>query len=301
MKKIRIVLMTFVMLLLMSGVAMADDTEVYVSIADQNGEAVLVQKPVTVTDVDNDGTLTVGDALVCAHEAYYEGGAEKGIKTSIGNYGLQLDLLWGYDNGSGYGYLVNNVFSMGLGDPVKNGDYVYAYIYTDIVTWSDTYSFFDKNTVSAKAGDEISLVLSAAGYAADYSQLNSPVEGAHILVDGVDVLTVTDAEGKATIKIDKAGEHVISAVKFNTVLVPPLCVATIESKAEPTAEPTEEPTITATPSPTPTSTPTVSAETDKVVNDNSKPKTPVVLILCIVLGLIVVAIIAVVILKRKKD
>ncbi|MBO4281558.1 MAG: hypothetical protein J5872_06965, partial [Lachnospiraceae bacterium] len=177
MKKIRIVLMTFVMLLLMSGVAMADDTEVYVSIADQNGEAVLVQKPVTVTDVDNDGTLTVGDALVCAHEAYYEGGAEKGIKTSIGNYGLQLDLLWGYDNGTGYGYLVNNAFSMGLGDPVKNGDYVYAYIYTDLVTWSDTYCFFDKNTISAKAGDEISLVLSAAGYAADYSQLNSPVEG----------------------------------------------------------------------------------------------------------------------------
>lgn len=298
MKKIRIVLMTFVMLLLMSGVAMADDTEVYVSIADQNGEAVLVQKPVTVTDVDNDGTLTVGDALVCAHEAYYEGGAEKGIKTSIGNYGLQLDLLWGYDNGSGYGYLVNNVFSMGLGDPVKNGDYVYAYIYTDIVTYSDTYCFFDKNTVSAKAGDEISLVLSAAGYAADYSQLNSPVEGAHILVDGVDVLTVTDAEGKATIKIDKAGEHVISAVKYNTVLVPPLCVATIESKAEPTDTPTPTPTLSPEEKP---ATPTVSAETDKVVNDNSKPKTPVVLILCIVSGLIVVAIIAVVILKRKKD
>ena len=298
MKKIRIVLMTFVMLLLMSGVAMADDNEVYVSVADQNGEAVLVQKPVTVTDVDNDGTLTVGDALVCAHEAYYEGGAEKGIKTSIGNYGLQLDLLWGYDNGSGYGYLVNNVFSMGLGDPVKNGDYVYAYIYTDIVTYSDTYCFFDKNTVSAKAGDEISLVLSAAGYAADYSQLNSPVEGAHILVDGVDVLTVTDAEGKATIKIDKAGEHVISAVKYNTVLVPPLCVATIESKAEPTDTPTPTPTLSPEEKP---ATPTVSAETDKVVNDNSKPKTPVVLILCIVLGLIVVAIIAVVILKRKKD
>ena len=298
MKKIRIVLMTFVMFLLMSGVAMADDTEVYVSIADQNGEAVLVQKPVTVTDVDNDGTLTVGDALVCAHEAYYEGGAEKGIKTSIGNYGLQLDLLWGYDNGSGYGYLVNNAFSMGLGDPVKNGDYVYAYIYTDIVTWSDTYSFFDKNTVSAKAGDEISLVLSAAGYAADYSQLNSPVEGAHILVDGVDVLTVTDAEGKATIKIDKAGEHVISAVKSNTALVPPLCVATIESKAEPTDTPTPTPTLSPEEKP---ATPTVSAETDKVVNDNSKPKTPVALILCIVLGLIVVAIIAVVILKRKKD
>lgn len=298
MKKIRIVLMTFVMLLMMCGVAMADDTEVYVSIADQNGEAVLVQKPVTVTDVDNDGTLTVGDALVCAHEAYYEGGAEKGIKTSVGDYGLQLDLLWGYDNGTGYGYLVNNAFSMGLGDPVKNGDYVYAYIYTDLVTWSDTYCFFDKNTVSAKAGDEISLVLSAAGYAADYSQLNSPVEGAHILVDGVDVLTVTDAEGKATIKIDKAGEHVISAVKYNTALVPPLCVATIESKAEPTDTPTPTPTLRPEEKP---ATPTVSAETDKVVNDNSKPKTPVVLILCIVLGLIVVAIIAVVILKRKKD
>ncbi|MBO7632673.1 MAG: hypothetical protein J6S78_10140 [Lachnospiraceae bacterium] len=298
MKKVRILLMTFVMLLCMSGVAMADDTKVYVSIADNNGAAVLVQKPVTVTDVDSDGALTVGDALVCAHEAYFEGGAAKGIKTSVGTYGLQLDLLWGYDNGTGYGYLVNNAFSMGLGDPVKDGDYVYAYIYTDLTTWSDTYCFFDKNTVSATAGDSVSVVLSAAGYAADYSQLNSQVEGATILVDGKEAGVVTDAEGKAAITFDAAGEHVISAKKDGMVMVPPLCVATVAAKEEPTPEPTAEPVITAAPEEKHAVT-VVPAKTEEK-KDDSKSNTTLYIVIGAVVLLIAI-VVAVFCLKKKKN
>ena len=73
MKKFLMVVLSCVMLALMGGVALADDTEVTVSVA--NGDAVLVQKPVTVTDTDGDGALTIADALYCAHEAYFEGGA----------------------------------------------------------------------------------------------------------------------------------------------------------------------------------------------------------------------------------
>ncbi|MBO4324319.1 MAG: hypothetical protein J5845_02805 [Lachnospiraceae bacterium] len=296
MKKLMILVLSAAMLLGLSGVALADDTKVNVSIADNNGEAVLVQKPVTVTDVDGDGTLTVGDALVCAHEVYFEGGAEAGIKTSMGTYGLQLDLLWGYDNGTGYGYLVNNAFSMGLGDPVKDGDYVYAYIYTDLTNWSDTYCFFDQNTVSAEEGGKVTLTLSAAGYAADYSQLNSPVEGAKILIDGKDAGVVTDAEGKAEITLADAGEHVISASKDGMVMVPPLAVATVEKKEEPTPEPTEAPTVT----PTPEQKNETAAPADNTTSENSRNAFMVIMI---ALGVVMAAaiVVGVVVAVKKKN
>ncbi|MBQ6104836.1 MAG: hypothetical protein IJL03_02690 [Lachnospiraceae bacterium] len=296
MKKLMILVLSLAMLLCLSGVAFADDTKVNVSIADQNGEAVLVQKPVTVTDVDGDGALTVGDALVCAHEAYFEGGAAAGIKTSMGAYGLQLDLLWGYDNGTGYGYLVNNAFSMGLADPVKDGDNVYAYIYTDLVTWSDTYCFFDQNTVSAEEGGKVTLTLSAAGYDANYAQVNSPVEGARILIDGKATDVVTNAEGKAEITLADAGEHVISASKDGMVMVPPLAVATVEKKEEPTPEATLTPT--ATPVPEQKNEPV--ATTDNTTSESSRNAFMVIMI---ALGVVMAAaiVVGVVVAAKKKN
>lgn len=287
MKKLMIVVMSLAMLLGLSTVAFAEDTNVYVTIADNEGKIAIAQKPVTVTDVDGDGALTVGDALTCAHEAYYEGGAEAGIKTSIGSYGLQLDLLWGYDNGTGYGYLVNNAFSMGLGDPVKDGDYVYAYIYRDLTAWSDTYCFFDKNTVSAKEGDKVTLTLSAAGYDENYAQLNSPVEGAKILVNGTAADVVTDAEGKAEITLSVSGDVVISAEKEGMVMVPPVCLATVEKKEEPTPEPT------VTPTPVPTEEPTAAPAEDKTESQSSRNMFYIILGLigAAIVGCIVVALI----------
>lgn len=296
MKKLMILVLSLAMLLCLSGVAMADDTKVFVSIADNNGEAVLVEKPVTVTDADGDGALTVGDALVCAHEAYFKGGAAAGIKTSVGAYGLQLDLLWGYDNGTGYGYLVNNAFSMGLGDPIKDGDYVYAYIYRDLVTWSDTYCFFDRNTVSGKEGDKITLTLSAAGYAADYSQLNSPVEGATILVDGKDAGVVTAADGTAEITLSASGEHVISAKKDGVTMVPPLCVASVEA-----SEPA--PTFTPTPTPAPDEKPAETTQpAEKTADTNEKSGSANTwIIIAIICAVLAVAIVLCFVFKKKKD
>ena len=42
----------------------ADSETVYVSIADENGDLVLPYQPVTVTDIDGDGALTINDAPV---------------------------------------------------------------------------------------------------------------------------------------------------------------------------------------------------------------------------------------------
>lgn len=52
---------------------------VYVTISDA-GVLKVAQEPVAVTDGDGDGALTVHDALLAAHDALYQGGAEAGLR-----------------------------------------------------------------------------------------------------------------------------------------------------------------------------------------------------------------------------
>ena len=84
MKKFLSIALVLIMLLgIFSISAFAEDVDdeksatVYVTVSNA-GSLVLAQGAVTVTDIDNDGLLTVNDALYCAHEAKYDGGAEAG-------------------------------------------------------------------------------------------------------------------------------------------------------------------------------------------------------------------------------
>ena len=251
MKKMKKVFAAFMAVLMTIGVfnisASAEEVteaEVYVTIADENGELALTQEKVTVTDIDNDGVLTINDALYAAHEAKYEGGAEAGYTSYYGQYGLALDKLWGTENGGSYGYWVNNQSAWSLADTVKEGDYINAFVYTDLTAWSDTYSFFDAYTVTGTVGKEIALVLSKYVYDADWNRVLTPVEGATIIVDGKATEVKTDAEGKATIKIEEGGSYVISATSDTEILVPPVCKITVSAEAttEATAEATTEAT-----------------------------------------------------------
>lgn len=230
MKKILAVIMTLSMLISLCGltsVAGADESAtVYVSISDDKGELVLTQAEVVVTDVDEDGSLTINDALYQTHEDYYVGGAAEGFASSMGTYGMQMDKLWGVANGGSYGYYVNNASAMGLGDVVKDGDYIKAFVYTDLTTWSDTYCFFDKNEVAAAQGEDVELTLSAAGYDADWNPVTLPVEGATITVNGELTEYKTDAEGKVVLSLE-AGEYIISATSEAMTLVPPVCEITV--------------------------------------------------------------------------
>ena len=127
-----------------TGVFAADDAlsaNVFMTVA--NGELLLAQEPVEVTDYNSHGKLTLDDALYAAHEQYYEGGAAAGYAASGGSW---LTKLWGIANGGNFGYYVNNKSSMGLTDEIKEGDYIAAFAYTDPY-WADEYGIFDKNRV----------------------------------------------------------------------------------------------------------------------------------------------------------
>lgn len=210
-------------------IATNDTAKVYVTISDKDGKLVLTQEEITVYDSDKDGYLTVNDALYCAHEEKYEGGAEAGYASYYGDYGLSLNKLWGTANGGSYGYYVNNASAQSLADTVKTGDYVNAFVYTDLTAWSDTYCYFNVNTTAAEAGKEISLVLSAAGYDNDYNPIVLPVEGATITLNGERTSFKTDKDGKVTFTVDKEGSYIISAVSDTQVLVPPVCKATVSA------------------------------------------------------------------------
>lgn len=214
-----------IFLCLLCSIACAET--VYVSISDDIGMLVLGYAPIETRDVDGDGTLTLYDALYCAHETAYEGGVDAGFAAADSGMGISLTKLWGVDNGGSYGYYVNDVSAMSLSDPITEGDHVRAYSYTDLVGWSDTYACFDTVTIDAAAGERFSLTLSAQAYDANWNTVVLPVENAVLTIDGVDSMFVTDAEGHAEIQLDAPGTYLISAHADHINLVAPVCIANI--------------------------------------------------------------------------
>ncbi len=185
------------------------------------GELVATQVNVQIEDVDGDSLFTVNDALYCAHAQYYRGGAEAGYGYYTGDYGLSMSKLWGDESGA-YGYYLNNASCMSLADPVKDGDYVTAFVYASS-DWSDVYTYFDVSTQTVEAGQEIELTLMAAGYDENWNPISYPVEGATILVDGARTGIITDKDGKASFRLNAPGTTVISATSATQTLVPPVC------------------------------------------------------------------------------
>lgn len=201
------------------------ENAIYVTISD--GSLVLVRRAVSLSDADGDGATTVGDALLLAHDAAYEGGAAAGFGAEETEYGLSMTKLWGNTSGA-YGYCVNDASAMSLYDAVAVGDHVYAYIYRDLETWSDVYSYFDKSAVEIAKGEPLALTLTYAGYDAAWNLVTSPVADAAITVNGEVTSYTTDAEGKVTLSFDKKGSYTVSATSDALTLVPPVCVVTVK-------------------------------------------------------------------------
>ena len=195
---------------------------VYVTIADENGELVLASRYVTLASDD----MTIDDALRAAHE---QADYSEGYLSEESQWGRSMICLWGVENGGSYGYYVNNASPASLLDKVKTGDHVYAFVYTDTMNFSDTYSFFNENIVyNLERGDEITLTLSKVGFDANWMPVTAPVAGATITVNGKTTEFITDENGKVTVLLSDAGELIISAEKEGENLTPPACVAVVD-------------------------------------------------------------------------
>ena len=192
---------------------------VYVTVADENGKIVARYEKVEFTE-----GMTIDAALSALHAKKCEGGYASAEST----YGLSMVKLWGVENGGSYGYYVNNASPTSLKDTLHENDHVYAFIYTDTVAFSDTYAFFKNPTAEVAKGESLELALSSAGFDESWAPINLPVAGAKILVDGEETSVVTDANGKATVKFDKAGTYVVTANSETVTLVPPFVIITVK-------------------------------------------------------------------------
>ena len=201
----------------------ADPADVTLTVSNQgtiakakDGSA-MVEKEVTVTDLDKDGHLTYDEALVAAHEEYFDGG-KAGYATGMSQYGAYVTKMWGVST-SGFLFFIDGTgISTGVkDDEVVEGDNLYAASLKDETMGADWYTMFDKTELAVKEGTEITLVLNGhLGMAYMPEDLaDAPVAGAQIgvwkdgafeAIDGA----VTDADGKVTFTMPE-GEYLLTA------------------------------------------------------------------------------------------
>ncbi len=263
---------------------------VFVTISDGTGKLVLCEEAINVEDIDNDEMFSVNDALYCVHEHRYNGGAESGYGCISTDYGLTLTKLWGVENGGSYGYYVNDVASMSLADEIKNGDRIYAFAYSDLTSWSDTYCWFDTHSAIAKLGDTLTLTLSCYTYDENFNAVVTPVKDAVITINGEKTDYKTGNDGKANIVIDKAGEIIVGAVSDTQTLVPPVCKLNVADASESTGIDTEGKTAE------PVESDTAADTTDE--NAGSGNKTAIIVI-CAIAAVVVIGTTVLFIAKRK--
>lgn len=255
----------------------ADDTaetKVYVTISDKENNFALTQKPVTVTDTDNDGKLTLTDALYCAHEENFEGGAKEGYVTSESDGYVSVLKLWGIENSMSYLFHVNSGMAGSMTAEIKDGDYVDALMFPDPKDLNYYYSWFDQRDGGEVDPDtEVELKLSYATFDADFNTVVNPLADAKITINGKETDFVTDAEGKVTVKFTNAGENVVSATSDTVKIAPASYIVNVKGEAVTTSTETTT-TVTTT---TTTVTAKTTAKTTKKANTttakNSSPKT----------------------------
>ena len=147
----------------------ASDAEISLTV-NQNGVPALakdgsamLERSVTVTDINNDGKLTYDEALIAAHNEYYEGGSSAGYSSEEGDYGLALKKLWG-DSSGAFGYWNNDNSCWSLSDEVADGDELTAFVYKDQKNWTDAYTRFENGIYMITADVAWTPVLERAVY-----------------------------------------------------------------------------------------------------------------------------------------
>jgi len=178
------------------------------------------------------------------HNLYFEGEAEIGYASSPEGW---ITTFWGKSAATA-GYLVNGNYAMSTADAVSDGDHITFWFYRDLTAWSDSYAQFDKVMANVTPGEALALTLESMGAVVGDAQItvdNIPREG-----------KITDSEGKVTLEFENEGEYVVSAVKENVYLVPPVCIVKVASgeispEPEPEPDPNPEPDPEPEPEPDP--------------------------------------------------
>ena len=201
-----------------------------VFVADKNGEYV-VRDEITLSGQDN---YTLIDVMTKLHEDYYvEGASGFGYSDDYGSGNL-VNKLWGEDT-SLVGFYVNDKMAWSLDDAVEDGADIDFFIYDDSGNY-ESYTYFNKKSMTVNAGDKVELNLYHYEYDENYNAIVAPVSGADLYINGeaVDVEATTDDNGYVSITTSNPGVYIYSAVKYNedgsTAITAPYCVVKVVGK-----------------------------------------------------------------------
>ena len=194
------------------------ETVIYLTISNKgvfatdNDSMPMANKKLIVEDIDNDGKVTVDEALVAAHKAF---NSEDGYSAPNG----YVSKLWGVESTNNL-FFVNDVgIPYGVAkDTVANGDRLVASINKDNVYYADWYTYFDETEKSVDVGEE--FILSLNGFYGmaytDEEKVSVPLNGISVGIwkDGAfDTIEdkVTDDEGKIILSFEEEGTYYITA------------------------------------------------------------------------------------------
>lgn len=204
----------------------------------------MVNKSVTVKDLNADGELSWDEALVAAHTAYCPAGAD-GYVAEDGTYGLYVTKLWGEAIANNLFFTNDEPISINVGEAyIENGDHLYAATLFDPEgrQYSDWYTFFDQTKLEVEAGQEFTLTLKGdAGSGMEFAA--SPVAGAAIGTQSGSTFTAlektTDASGQVTLSFTKPGVYCVTSsgnvvipatdtsAEKTVPVIPAACVVTV--------------------------------------------------------------------------
>ena len=211
--------------------------DVYVTIVNagqicyDKDENPITVKKYNVSDKNSNGAIDIDDAFITVHE---EAGFSDGYATIESVWGKAVAKLWGIENGGAYGYYVNNVSAMGISDTLEDGDYLSAFVYKDITSYSDRYTYFDKENVELKHDNTtLDLTLSKVEFNEYYNPVEVPVNDATITTLEDETITATpDENGKVSLTFEAGKTYTVVARNDEKNYVPAFCKVTVEAKPE---------------------------------------------------------------------
>lgn len=211
----------------------AKDVTVMLTVSDRgeiaaakNGDS-MAMKRVVVKDADKNGKITYNEALIAAHDMWFEGGAAAGYATGDPyGYGEMVTKLWGHETTNTLFFTNGEGLETGvMADTVKDGDLLLASINKDQINYADWYTEFDTNMIETDTDTDITLTLKGhlgMAYTPEEKEnvvLKNITVGAWIdkdepfkpIIDEEGQELKTDEDGQVVLNFTEPGFYIITA------------------------------------------------------------------------------------------
>ena len=191
----------------------------------------IIIKKYNVSDKNTNGFIDIDDAFITIHE---EADFSDGYATSETTWGTSLVKLWGVENGGSYGYYVNNEMAYGLEDELKDGDYLSAFVFKDTSSYSDKYTYFDKEIVELKHDNTtLELTLNKVVFDDNWYPVAVPENDATITtLEDESITAKPDENGKVSLTFEPGKTYTVVARNDEKNYAPAFCKVTVEAKPE---------------------------------------------------------------------